>query len=374
MPIERERKFITSIDQAKQLTEGLIPTHLTQHYLSPAGVDHELRIRRAASEFTDPIFTTTLKQGHGEYRQETENLLAPTAYLALSALSHGAILKNRHALNLPGLTLDTYRSGPARLYGVLEIEQTEQTSDIGLFDPRSLGVGDITEVTGLPYFSNRYLATTIEQTEPTMTKTASLPEIYDQIESLPGKPAIITLGGPSGSGKTTILEQFHARYGDRCTTISTDDYYIGKTAMRTRMPEGHTTNFDHPAAIDTARLARDLASLRACQTIEKPLYDMLHSEPIGWSEAVAPNDIIIVEGLAANLPEIREHSDLTLALSAPVEERLRRRIERDTTRKGHAPEQTLDVFMNYVEPNYQTYFAPHDAEVDYQIDSHEAAS
>ena len=372
MPIERERKFIASIHQTHILTEGIHPSKVTQHYLSPRETDHELRIRRMASDFADPVFTTTLKQGHGEYRQETERFLFPTAYQTLSLISLGTVLKNRYELGQPGLTLDTYRSGQARLFGVLELEQTEHASDIRLFDPEALRVGRLTEVTGLPDFSSRSLALDTDRKEHVMSETAVLEQIYDHIEALksPSQPTIMTLGGPSSSGKTTILEQFRSRYGNRCTTISTDDYYIGKTLMRTRMPEGHTTNFDHPAAIDTARLARDLEALRAGKTIEKPLYDMLRSEPVAWAETITPNDLIIVEGLAANLPELRECSDLSLTLSAPVEERLRRRMERDTTRKGHTPEQTLDIFMNYVEPNYQTYFAPHDAEADYQIDHH----
>lgn len=203
-----------------------------------------------------------------------------------------------------------------------------------------------------------------------MPAIASLEQIQNIIEDIrqASWPTIITLSGPSGSGKTTLLDTFRATYGVSCTTISTDDYYIGKTLMRTKMPEGHTGNFDHPAAIDTTRLARDLQALKTGKSIEKPLYDMKHSEPISSTETVIPNDLIIIEGLAANLPEIRELSDLSVLVTAPIDERLRRRMERDVTRKGHAAEETLNIFMNHVEPSYQAYFAPHDAKVDYRIE------
>lgn len=369
MPIERERKFITNIDEARLLTDGLLPHYITQHYLSPAEADRELRIRRTASNFTDPTYATTIKQGHGEYRQETEISLLAESYLPLSTLSLGIVLKNRYHLPQPGLTLDTYRSGPVRFYGILELEQVAGAGDIGLFDPQSLGLDHLTEVTGLPDFSNRSLAATIERKEPKMPATASIEQIHDLIDKirLVSQPAIITLSGPSGSGKTTILDDFKSKYGQDCTTISTDDYYIGKTLMRTKMPAGQATNFDHPAAIDTARLARDIECLRRGESISKPLYDMKRSEPIGFAEIVTPNNIIVIEGIAANLPEIRELSDLSLVITAPVDERLRRRMERDVERKGHTAEETLDIFMNHVEPSYQAYFAPHDAEADYQI-------
>lgn len=370
MPIERERKFMVNLDQAHQLTDGLTPTHITQHYLSPTNTPYELRVRRAASDFADPSYTTTVKQGYGEYRHETEVPLRAESYQTLGALSLGSVFKNRFGLYQPGLTLDTYRQGPARLFGgILELEQTAATPDIGLFDPTSLGVGNFTEITGLPDISNRNLATIVEQKEQTMPPTASFEQIIGMIDSKQqaDRPTIITLSGPSGSGKTTILDKFRAQYGASCTTISTDDYYIGKTLMRSRMPEGHTENFDHPAAIDTARLASHLQALSAGHSIEKPLYDMKRSEPINFAETITPNSVIIVEGIAANLPQVRAASDLSLLITAPMHTRLQRRIARDTTRKGYSAEQTLGVFMNHVEPSYQTYYAEHDSAVDYQI-------
>ena len=98
---------------------------------------------------------------------------------------------------------------------------------------------------------------------------------------------------------------------------------------------------------------------------------MKSSEPSGLYETVTPNDIIIIEGIAANLPAIRQLSDHSLTLSTPVEERLRWRIARDITRKGQTLEQVLSIFMNHVEPSYQAYFAKHDAAADYTISSNE---
>lgn len=201
---------------------------------------------------------------------------------------------------------------------------------------------------------------------PTIT---TLKQIYSHIDNIRQltRPTIITLSGPSGSGKTTILEHLKTHYGSACTAISTDDYYIGKTAMRTKMPAGHTTDFDHPAAMDITRLAHDIQTLRAGRPINRPRYDMTISEPTDQTTITHPTPLIIIEGLAANLPRIREHSDLSITVTAPRNKRLCRRMERDITRKGYTPEQTRDIFMNHVEPSYQTYFAPYDNETDITI-------
>lgn len=368
MSIERERKFITSIDQAHQLAGDRSPTHITQHYLSPTDTDDELRIRSLVSGFTDSAYVATIKQGHGEYRLETEIPLLATAYLTLSTQALATLLKNRYELPTPGLTLDRCHGEPASSFGILELEQMEAAPDIGLFDPRSLNVGDMTEVTGLPDFSSRSIATPIAHAErESLPLEYAFATIKDLLRRSDNHPVIITLSGPSGSGKTTLLSTFTKRFGDACTFISTDDYYIGRTAMQTKMPEGHATNFDHPAALNTTQLARDIQALRAGHTINRPHYDMTISEPTGQTTATRPTPLIIIEGLAANLPTIRENSDLSITLTSPIQERLRRRMERDITRKGHTPERTLDIFMNHVEPSYQTYFAPHDNETDITI-------
>ena len=182
-------------------------------------------------------------------------------------------------------------------------------------------------------------------------------------------PLIITISGPSSSGKSTLLDMLQSRYPGACTTISTDDYYIGKSRMKSVMPAGHQNNFDHPAAIKTELSASHLAQLIRGDAIQQPRYDMATSEPLPEHVTTIPTPIIIVEGLAANLPPLRALSHLSVVLTAPASERLKRRIARDITRKHYTPAQIRHIFLTSVEPNYQTYFAPHDNAAEYVITS-----
>ncbi len=370
MSTERERTFICSVDQARTLSEGFVPHHITQTYLSPLGASDELRTRRDSTDYTDPVFTATVKRGQGEYREEQEVDLLPASYNKLGVYTCAALIKNRYQLDpQAGITLDTYPGNyHHRLWGRIEVEQQPGSGDIGLFNIASLGVGDLTEITGVALSGNRHIAT--ELPRPSL-ETTPMSNVLSKIRTELGtarQPVIVTLGGPSASGKTTLLEKFKREFGDACTVISTDNYYIGKTRMRREMPEGHAGNFDHPDAIDTRRIARDLARLRQGQTIDLPWYDMKTSEP-ELSSPLAPSPLIIVEGLVANHPDVRNTSNLSLNLTAPVEERLRRRAQRDIARKGHDAGTTMDIFMNQVEPSYLTYHAPNDAGADYTISS-----
>lgn len=364
MAIERERKFRASLDQARALTLDAPSAEIEQLYLSPLGANDELRIRRIGSG----SLLATLKQGSGERREETEVNITPLAWRVLSPQAVAKVLKTRHYLDpTRNITLDTYHNEPARHYGLLEIEEGLD-DDITDFDPYELGAGNMPEITSSKSASNRQLATPLERTGSTSTATTEdLLRAVHAIYEPTGTPQLITIGGPSASGKSTLLETLRKQYGNDITMLTSDNYYIGKTRMRHEMPTGQEENFDHPRAIDTARLASDLSALRARQTATTPLYDMLTSEPLADTGQHGPTPLIIVEGLVANHPELRKLSRLSVALDAPLHERLVRRIERDRTRKAHTPETTMDTFLNLVEPSYHAHYADFDRTADLHI-------
>jgi uridine kinase len=183
--------------------------------------------------------------------------------------------------------------------------------------------------------------------------------------TLDASPMIITISGGSGSGKSTLTDRLQASFPNS-VAIHTDDYYIGKTRMQTEMPAGEETNFDHPAAIDIRRIVHDLTKLKNGEKTLGARYNMLISEP-ATTELMRPAPLIIVEGIIANNDELRRISDLTVVAQSTPEARLKRRIERDATRKGYDAATIREIFERDVEPSYQKYYQAGDQAVDFTI-------
>ena len=184
------------------------------------------------------------------------------------------------------------------------------------------------------------------------------------------EPIVVSLGGPSASGKSTAMRQFNQRY-PACLTLSTDDYYIGKTRMRAELPAEIASNFDHPSAIGLTLLRNHILDLRHGRSIKRPSYNMLISEPrqdlIHTDGQGIP--LIVVEGIAANLPVLADVVDIHAAVTRPLEARLTHRIERDAIRKGHSAEQITEYAMNVAEPAYQQHYKQFDDQAEFIINN-----
>lgn len=180
-------------------------------------------------------------------------------------------------------------------------------------------------------------------------------------------PLVVTISGPSGSGKTTIVHELIDALDMPIALVHADDYYIGKIRMKTEMPLGNELNFDHPASIDLAKLAQDIVSLQANHAVSSPIYDMAASEPTSQTRVIQPARVIIIEGIAANLDEIRSHSDFSICVTAPLAERIRRCITRDNTRNLREEHEVIAHFTHVVAPSYDTYFKHADEQADFEV-------
>jgi uridine kinase len=171
------------------------------------------------------------------------------------------------------------------------------------------------------------------------------------------KPSLIVgIAGGSGSGKTTLasgLRELTADCGSQL--ISQDDYYRG-------LPEGtapEAYNFDDPAALDLAGLARDLTDLKAGRTVNMPTYDFAQHRRSPAVRRVDPAPLIIVEGLFIFVtPMLREVFDLRLFVDVPAEERLRRRLQRDARERGRTVQDILEQWNGQVEPMFVAHTQP----------------
>ncbi len=170
------------------------------------------------------------------------------------------------------------------------------------------------------------------------------------------RPLIVGIAGGSGSGKTTLangLRELTADVGG--VVVSQDDYYLG-------LPDGISPdeyNFDDPAALDLAGLAKDLDALKAGRSVPLPIYDFALHRRAGAVRRVGPVPLIIVEGLFIFVtPALRDVFDLRFFVDVPAEERLLRRLRRDVRERGRSEAEILAQWNREVEPMYAKHVQP----------------
>lgn len=164
------------------------------------------------------------------------------------------------------------------------------------------------------------------------------------------KPYVVGIAGGTASGKTTIAQRAAARIG--ATLLNHDRYYRDA-------PEPRRFNFDHPDALDTARLVADLDRLRTGAATEVPVYDFALHRRAPAPEALVPASVIVVEGILALAdPELRARYDLAVWVEAPADVRLIRRVRRDMAERGRTLESVLDQYVGTVRPMHERHVEP----------------
>lgn len=165
-------------------------------------------------------------------------------------------------------------------------------------------------------------------------------------------PIAIGIVGASGSGKTTIARALAARCPDSCL-ISQDNWY------RNRPDDALNWNVDDPETVDLLQLARDLAALKAGNSIDAPRYIFSSHRRADKPIALHPAPVLIVEGLFLFcIPQLRQLFDIRLFVDAPLRLCQRRRIQRDVRERGRTEQQIRKSWVERVEPMYQKHIFP----------------
>ena len=189
-------------------------------------------------------------------------------------------------------------------------------------------------------------------------------EIADRINALRDQVRVVLIAGPSSSGKTTFSKKLMIQLrvvGRNPITISLDDYY--KPHDRTPRDEEGKPDFESLDALDVELLNDTLVRLLRAEEVETPIFDF-HAgarKPEGRKMRLPDRAILILEGihglndaLTPLVPRESKHKIYVSALTqlnlddhnriATTDNRLIRRIVRDSQFRGHSALQTLTMW------------------------------
>lgn len=169
---------------------------------------------------------------------------------------------------------------------------------------------------------------------------------------------IIGITGGTGCGKTTVVNTIVKELPEnQVSVISQDSYYRDMSHLP--YSQRVKINFDHPNSIDFELLKEHLLALKEGKSIHSPVYSFVEHNRTGQTLLIKPTEVIIVEGiLIFSHSDIRELFDIKVYVHADSDERLIRRIKRDTTQRGRDVEEVLHRYQTTLKPMHLQFIEP----------------
>ena len=169
---------------------------------------------------------------------------------------------------------------------------------------------------------------------------------------------VIGIAGGSGSGKTTLCRKVIEAAGEHTVLLFQHDAYYHDLS-RMPVPDPARINYDHPASLETALCAEQLARLRGGESVLQPVYDFSTHRRMLELRKLEARPVILVEGiLALAEASLRELMDLRVFVDADADIRILRRMERDIVERGRSLESVRDQYYGTVRPGYEQFVAP----------------
>lgn len=168
---------------------------------------------------------------------------------------------------------------------------------------------------------------------------------------------IVGIAGGSASGKTTIVNNIKELFQNDIELISHDNYYLSNDDKP--MEERVKLNYDHPSSFDTEKMIEDVKKLKAGKIIYRPVYDYTQHTRAKEVVEVHPKKVIILEGiLILEDARLRDLMDIKVFVDTDDDERLMRRILRDTKERGRTVESVLNQYAQTVKPMHEQFVEP----------------
>jgi len=341
---------------------------IIQIYLSDPSEPYSLRLRKTITK-KGITYTATLKDRgvvtpSGLRRTETPTVINEAVFDAYNNGGYATIYKERIE-PVPGVSIDwidKLKGGP-----ILEIEEARNNDEANLF--YQMYQDQLIDKSGHPETSNEAIAYAQSGLDASgLAERQHEPEdIAKEILAFGRsgiKQMVVTIAGRSGSGKTTSIKAIKRLFTDMdipVATLSTDDYHRGKTFLEQNYARPWT-DWDASVVYDTKALAFDIWQLQKGETIEKRDFNFATQEPT-IDGFIAPQDIILVEGIHAGSKDLdivrRLHFEIDTPLATCIGRDLAR--IRDGKRSSDSigsTEARLRYQLEIAEPTYQTINKP----------------
>ncbi len=171
------------------------------------------------------------------------------------------------------------------------------------------------------------------------------------------KPTIIGIAGGTGSGKSTFTNRLKEAFGTQVAVLYHDNYYRSHDELP--FEKRKKLNYDHPDAFETDLLVKHLTRLKEGQAIECPVYDYTVHNRSQETVRIEPKPVILLEGILVLFDErIRDLLDIKVFVDADADERILRRILRDTKERGRDVEGIISQYLTTVKPMHNLYVEP----------------
>ncbi len=171
------------------------------------------------------------------------------------------------------------------------------------------------------------------------------------------KPMIVGVAGGTGSGKTTLAAHIAQAFGEHVTVITHDSYY--HLQKDKTYEERCLTNYDHPDAFETELLRAHLDALCRGESVDVPVYDYTIHNRSDKTVRVQPSPLIVLEGiLIFSDASLRDAMDLRIFVDTDADERILRRILRDTKERGRSLDSVISQYLTTVKPMHEAFVEP----------------
>ena len=168
---------------------------------------------------------------------------------------------------------------------------------------------------------------------------------------------IIGVAGGSGSGKTTLTNKICEQFKGNVSVVYHDSYY--KAHPELSYEERALLNYDHPESFETDLMVKHLKLLKQGTPVNCPVYDFTVHNRSDKTVVIEPARVIVVEGIVVFAErKLRELMDIKIFVDTDADERILRRILRDTRERGRSVESVVNQYRKTVKPMHEQYVEP----------------